>query len=111
MKDFLFLVWVKPEDLGQETPEMRQKGVLAIKNYMEMLHQSGQLVSADPVDHTGKIVAAGQVDEGPNLPAGQMVGGYFLLKANSMDKAIELAKANPLTKQHKIEIREIIPLQ
>jgi len=46
------------------------------------------------------------VSEGPFSESGDVMGGYFVIEAESMDEAIEWAKKIPLRTAAKIEVRE-----
>jgi len=56
----------------------------------------------------GKVVTASGATDGPFVEAKEIVGGYMLVSAESMDQALEVAKGMGLIMQgSSIEIREV----
>jgi hypothetical protein len=63
------------------------------------LRQSGQLQSALKLqDQTGRrlTVRGGEVLDGPFIESKEAVGGVFLIEAESVDAATEIARACPM---------------
>jgi len=111
MKEYLLLLrGGKPMTSKTEAEakaEMQAWGV-----YMGKLGQNGSLVGGLPLVSGGKVVAAsGTTAEAVTSAREGIVGGYLILKAESLEKAAELAKECPhITNEGNIEVREIAPM-
>ena len=80
--------------------------------YMGGLMQNGSMVGGLPLVGGGKTVSAGHVsDEAVTSAKEGIVGGYLIVKAESLDHATELAKGCPhIANEGNIEVREIAPM-
>ena len=111
MKEFLFLLRAgRPANLKTEAEnkaEMQAWGA-----YMANLGKNGQFVGGLPVVSGGMVVSEkGILSEPVNSTKEGIVGGYLIVKAESLQKAAELAKACPhITNEGNIEVREIAPM-
>lgn len=79
-------------------------------NWMGGLQQKGVLVAADPLLPTGKqVIGSGKkVSEGPYKQSEELVGGYLIVNANSIDEAVEISKGCPIFLENgKVEVRPI----
>jgi hypothetical protein len=61
----------------------------------------------------GKTVKPNKViTDGPFVEAKEMVGGYLIVKANSLDEAVEMAKTCPnLVYGGNVEVRSVMPIE
>lgn len=103
-------------DVSQEfnpSPEQMQAIMEQWGAWHEGLAKEDRLVASEALQTTGKILAPDNVvTDGPYVEAKELVGGFTLIKAESMDKAIELSKGCPiLASGDKIEIREIMKFE
>lgn len=111
MKEYLLLLrGGKPMNAKTEAEnkaEMQDWGA-----YMGSLAQSGNLVGGLPVVGGGKTVSAQGITSDAVTSAKEgIVGGYLILKADSLEKAAELAKGCPhVANEGNIEVREIAPM-
>ena len=77
------------------------------------LHQNGQYVSAAPLhpsaDTKSVSVRDGQalVTDGPFAETREQLAGYFLVNANNLDEAIEIAKRIPGARLGTVEVRPV----
>jgi hypothetical protein len=80
--------------------------------YMGKLMQAGAMVGGSPLVGGGKTLsAAGTSSEPVNSPSEGIVGGYLIIKADSLDLAAALAKDCPhIANEGNIEVREIAPM-
>lgn len=58
---------------------------------------------------SGAVVTSEQVKDGPFVEVKEIIGGYMMIKAQTLDIAIEVIKASPMVANPStsIEIREI----
>jgi hypothetical protein len=111
MKEYLFLLRAgKP--MSAKTEAENKAEMQAWGAYMGELGQNGQLVGGLPVVSGGMVVSAkGTLSEPVNSTKEGIVGGYLIIKAESMQKAAELAKKCPhIDNEGNIEVREIAPM-
>jgi hypothetical protein len=80
--------------------------------YMGKLNQNGQFAGGLPLVGGGKTVSSKSITSEAVTSAKEgIVGGYLIIKAESLDKAAEIAKECPhLTNQGNIEVREVAPM-
>jgi hypothetical protein len=111
MKEYLLLLrGGKPASAKTESEnktEMQAWGA-----YMGKLGEKGQLAGGLPLVAGGMVVSAeGSLSEPVKSLKEGIIGGYLILKADSLQKAAELAKACPhIANDGNIEIREIAPM-
>lgn len=111
MKEYLLLLrGGKP--MTSKTEQEAQAEMQAWGVYMGGLAQNGQLVGGLPLVGGGKTVsAAGTTDEAVTSAKEGIVGGYLIIKADSLEAAAEIAKGCPhIGSDGNIEVREIAPM-
>jgi len=74
------------------------------------LMASGKAVAGNPLEREGKIVSGKNrvISDGPFAESKETIGGYFLLKVNTMDEALAIAKDCPgLPFGIRVEVRPV----
>jgi hypothetical protein len=63
----------------------------------------------DKLNSDGRVGTASGVADGPFVEAKEVVGGYMIVSANSMDEAVEVARQSPGVGMpgSSVEVREI----
>lgn len=112
MKEFMLLIRTQGDHLAALSPEQQQEHVKKVMNYMGGLMKSGKLNSAQPLEMEGVIVSGtgGKLKDGPFNETKEVIAGYFLIQANNLDEAIQIAKDNPVFEDGtgaRIEVRPI----
>ncbi|MBN1834586.1 MAG: YciI family protein [Spirochaetales bacterium] len=93
------------------TPNAR--AVQRMMRYNERLADAGVLIALDGLHPpgTGARVAFGggnaQVTDGPFTESKEVLGGYWIIRADSLEQAVEWARQCPAEDGDVIEIREI----
>jgi hypothetical protein len=80
------------------SPEQLQKAMDQFMAWFERLKQEGKVKVGQPLERTGKIVSGKNgrhVADGPFAESKEAIGGYFLLQADDLDEAVEIAKTCP----------------
>ena len=111
MKEYLLLLrGGKP--ISEKTEAENQAEMQAWGAYMGNLAQSGSLVTGLPLVSGGKVVSdSGTSGEPVTSSKEGIVGGYLIIKTDSLERAAELAKDCPhITNEGNIEVREIAPM-
>ena len=93
----------------QEIKQMKEDwgsfiGNIAIKEKLESTHQLG---------FNGKQISADlNVSDGILISESKIISGNMIVKANSLDEAVTMAKDSPILKMGgSVEVRNIIPME
>lgn len=112
---FLCLVHFAPDAFSGFGPEEQRRLNDATIEHDHKLRQSGHLIFAGPlgnpadavtIDHRRRL----KVDtvDGPFTESKEVVGGFLLVEAPSIDAAAALFADDPITAHGRIEIRPVI---
>ena len=110
MKEFLF---VYRNDYKAAPRPSAEEGQAIMKNWidwMEAIAEKGKLSDrGNPLGSEGKVIRANNIiTNGPYTEIKELIGGYTLVKADSIDEAAELAKGCPILEVGgNVEVREI----
>ena len=115
MKEFLLLIRTEGDHLAAMPPEQQQQHIQKVGNYIGSLMKEGKLKDAQPLEMEGKMISGkkGKMKDGPFNETKEVIAGYFIIIANSLDEAVEIAAANPMFEdsEGRIEIRPVKNLQ
>jgi hypothetical protein len=79
--------------------------------WYDSLDSQGKLEGGRPLEPRGRIVSAtdgGRVTDGPYVESKEAIGGFFMLKVDTMEEAIEIAKGCPSLKHGLVvEVRPV----
>ena len=107
----MIFIKTKGDHLADFSPEQQQAHVQKIGMYIGGLMESGKLIGAQPLETKGAIIHGnkGVFKDGPFNESKEVIVGYFHILAESMEEAIEIAKANPMFENAAgtIEVRPI----
>lgn len=113
MKDFMFIFrGPTPEDLNF-TPEESQASMQKWYEWIGELSAKGRYVGGDPLLKEGKLIQGKKpvATDGPFAEGKELLGGYFIIKAESLEEATELAFGFPdFNIEGSVEIREIMKI-
>ncbi|WP_080057723.1 YciI family protein [Spirosoma aerolatum] len=113
--DKFMLVFHSP--YSQETalmdmsPEAMQAEIQKWNTWIGGIAAQGKLIGTDALAPIGKTMTKGGqvITDGPFTEGKEIVGGYMLLTAASLDEAVELAKGCPMfDSEGTVEVRPII---
>ncbi len=92
------------------SPEELQKAMAKITAWLEELQKQGRIKGGQPLGDEGRMVSSVKHrTDGPFVETKEMVGGYLLLQAASLDEAIAIAEASPqLQYGVSIEVRPVL---
>ena len=98
MKEFLLIIKTEGTVWSDLSPEQLQNHIENGTAYIGNLMKKGIMKSASPVDKGSRIVtqSGGSLKDGPFNESKEVVAGYFLITANSIEEAVEIAKRNPI---------------
>lgn len=92
------------------SPEQMQQIADRWMAWFSQLKQEGKCVAGNPLEREGKIVSGKNrvVSDGPFAESKETIGGYFLLKVDSLDDAVAIAQHCPgLPYGIRVEVRPI----
>jgi hypothetical protein len=111
MKDFMFIFrGTSAEDLNW-TPEQTQAAMQKWFNWIGELSAKGRYVGGDPLVTGGKTVQGKNpvVTDGPFAEGKELLGGYIIVKAESIEEATQMAFGFPdFDIDGSVEVREIM---
>lgn len=111
MKDFMMLFHSEPNPNLEPTPEEIQEEVKAWQDWMGGISAQGKLKNpGDALGFEGKTMHGdGTITDGPYAELKEIIGGYMIVTASSIDEAIKLANGCPaLENGGKVEVRDIM---
>ena len=113
MKDFLFIFRGPDYSELNLTPEQSQAAMKKWFDWIGELAGKGQYVGGAPLVKTGKMLEGKKpvITDGPFAEGKELVGGYLILKAGSLEEATQLASGFPdFDIEGSVEIREIMKI-
>src|SRR4051812_41651660 len=87
-----------PEAHAHLTPDERDALTRQWNGWFDRLSKQGVVEQGKPLGLGGRVVSEPQgarVTDGPYAEAKEVVAGYFMIKAASLDEATEIAKGCP----------------
>jgi hypothetical protein len=96
------------------SPEQMQQQIERYMNWIEKLRREGHFVAGEPLDETGKVLSGkngATVTDGPFTESKEEVGGYFIIRAQDIEHAVEISKGCPIfVNNGTVEVRAILPV-
>ena len=111
MTKYLYLFRGGDARMAEMSPEETQAHMEEWKTWMGGLAEKGQLIDGLPLQKEGKQVTGhgNVITDGPFAEGTEVVGGYLMVNAESLDEAVEISKGCPILQaaDGHIEVREI----
>lgn len=108
MSKYIFLF--RGRRVQEMSPDERQASMMKWKSWMDGLAAKKHVIGGEPLDNDGKVVKgrAKSVTDGPFAEGKEIVGGYLVVDAGSLDAATELSKGCPiLDEDGSVEVRTV----
>ena len=108
MKEYL-LLFRSGVDIRTASPEQLQNVMVKWQKWLGKLEKEKKLVGGQRLMHGGKVLtnAKREAVDGPFSEGKEVVGGYQMIKAQSLDDAVETARECPIFEfGGSVEIRE-----
>lgn len=112
MKDFMLLFRGAAQQYDF-SPEEMQNHMQKWFGWVDELKSKNIYVSGEPLIPEGKTVKGRKavVTDGPFAESKEIVGGFFIIKADSIEHATEIAKDCPdLPLDGSVEVREVMKM-
>ncbi|HCL05866.1 MAG TPA: transcription initiation protein [Chitinophagaceae bacterium] len=109
MSNFMFL-FRGGLDPFTASPEAMQQNMEKWFAWVGQLQASGTYVAGEALMPSGKTLHKGNViTDGPYMESKEMVGGFFVVKADNLKAALEIAKGCPdLELGGSVEVRDVV---
>jgi predicted dithiol-disulfide oxidoreductase (DUF899 family) len=93
------------------SPEEIERMSAEFTAWFERLSNEGKIKSGHRLAQEGKIVVGrNTVTDGPFVESKEAIGGYWFIRADNLEEAVEIAKGNPcLDYGATVEVRPIVP--
>jgi hypothetical protein len=110
MKDFLFVFRTDYSAMPKSSPEEMQAMMKRWMDWLGNIAAQNKLTDqGNRLNASGKVVKPNNViADGPYMEIKESIGGYSIVKAESLEEAVELAKGCPiLATGGNVEVKEI----
>lgn len=110
MKEFALIFRLNDQSSFKPSPEQMQERMNWLAGIVSQnkLADKGNTLLPTPAS-AKKINAAKVVSDGPYTEIKEFISGYIVVKTESIDEAVEMAKSNPIFKiGGNIEVREVL---
>jgi hypothetical protein len=111
-----FLLVFRNETVGNApppSPEELQARMKPWQDWMGSLAAQNKLVSSgNRLAQEGRVIKpANVITNGPYVEIKEAIGGYIIIRANTIDEAAELSKDCPILKMGgNVEVRTVVPM-
>jgi hypothetical protein len=112
MTEFMMIFRNNYNPAFKPSPEQMQASIKQWQDWIGSIAAQGKFVSTNALNFEGKIIKHNNVvTDGPYVEMKEMVGGYIVVKANSIDEAIKLADGCPtLLLGGNVEVRSVMKI-
>ena len=114
MKEYMMIFRNEKKEGGEKpSAEQMQAVMKQWQNWIGGIAAKGNYSSTNRLISEGKTIKPNKVvTDGPYVEAKEMIGGYLVVKANSLDEAVEMAKSCPgLLYGGNVEVRSVMPIE
>ena len=107
MKEFVMIIRLEQLPEKNFSPEEMQNGMTVWEKWVNDIIARDILVSrGNRLSDDGRTIRDGKViTNGPFVETKEIIGGYLIIRANSIDEAADIAKSAPIVGTGSIEIR------
>lgn len=94
------------------SPAALQTNMAKWMAWVEQLNKDGKYVAGEPLLPGGKLVRSKtSITDGPYTEGKELVGGYFIINANDMQEAADIAKSYPdFEYDGTVQVRQVMKL-
>lgn len=113
MNKYMLAFWnaiPSEQDFAQLSPEAIQAEIQKWNDWIGGIAAQGKMISAEGLYPTGKTVSGSNhfITDGPFTEGKEIIGGFMILTADSIDEAVELSKGCPIyDSEGRVEVREV----
>ncbi|MCI4669939.1 MAG: YciI family protein [Bacteroidia bacterium] len=112
MNEFMMIFRHSPDPSMELSPEQLQESIKQWQDWIGGIAGQGKFSSTNQLGYEGKTLKPdGIVTDGPYAEVKEIIGGYLIAKAASLDEAMKLAEGCPILHVGgHVEVRNIIPI-
>ncbi len=113
MKEYMLIFRNEKSDNNEAPSAEQMRAVLKEwQNWIRCIAEQGKFSGTNRLLPEGKTLKPGNViTDGPYAEAKELIGGYVLVKAETLDGAVEIAKSCPNLKYGgNVEVRSVMPI-
>lgn len=111
MNEFLLLFRGGNSKNAGQSPEEMQKHMDKWTQWMQDLGKQGKFVAGQPLAAEGKTLKGTNkvLTDGPFAESKELVGGFIIVKADTIDDAVEISKDCPIYEYDgSVEVRQVL---
>jgi hypothetical protein len=92
------------------SPEEILQNMALFTEWFERLNKAGKFKGGGPLGHSGKILTnRNAVTDGPFVESKEAIAGFFIVRADSLEQAVEIARECPgLGFGQTVEVRAMV---
>jgi hypothetical protein len=112
MSQYLLILRDDPTVFHKMSPQEIQQVFAKYVGWRTRMQEAGRLVGGNKLDDfTGRVLTKGgpsgemRITDGPFAESKELIGGYFMINADSYDEAVELCRDCPHLEYGAIEVR------
>lgn len=112
--DEYMLIFRNEKNEGEKpSAEQMQAMMKKWQSWIGAIAAQGKYISTNRLLSVGKTIKPNKViTDGPYMEVKELIGGYLIVKANSMDEAVEMAQNCPnLAYGGNVEIRSVMQIE
>jgi hypothetical protein len=98
MSEFLLIIRTEGDIWTMLSPEKLQQHIEHGTAYIDKLAKEGKIKSAQPLDKGSRIITKsdGVIKDAPFNESKEVMAGYFLIEAATIEEAVAIARQNPI---------------
>ncbi len=111
---YVLLIYSNEADWAAKTPEQINAVMAEYGSFTEAIVKSGNFKAGEELQPVSSATTVrvrngrAQVTDGPFAETREQLGGFYLVEADNLDKAIEIAGRIPSAREGSIEIRPVM---
>jgi len=113
MQEFMMLFRHVPNPSYMPSPEEIKAEIKKWQDWIGSIAAQGKFSSTNQLGYEGRVVKPNNVvTDGPYAEIKEIIGGYIIVKAESFDDAVEMAKGCPVLQLGgHVEIRSFVAIE
>ncbi|PBQ30455.1 transcription initiation protein [Sphingobacteriaceae bacterium] len=113
MKEFMMIFRTVPNATVQLSPEQMQANIKLWQDWIAGIAAQGKFVGSNQLGREGKTLKPNNVvTSGPYAEVKEIIGGYIIVKTDTIDEALKLAEGCPILQTGgNVELRDVMQME